>query len=108
MTEFCDRYIIQKSPNRSKLAVHLNAQTLGQADVSKGVTAVLEKGIRTLGLSHAKKADETETVPAKREANGSVRTVVTDVRDFKAQLQVSSGPVAVRDISEFEDLDSKL
>ncbi|KAJ5134922.1 Peptidase M16 core [Penicillium atrosanguineum] len=44
--------------------------------------------------------------------NGDVLTpepvVITDVSVFKARLPVSTGPVAVSDITEFEDFDAKL
>jgi insulysin len=45
-------------------------------------------------------------------ANGNGETqkavVITDVPTFKASLPVSTGPVPVTDLSEYEDFDAKL
>jgi insulysin len=39
------------------------------------------------------------------EGNGTARFIITDVRTFKAMLQVSAELQPVKHISEFEDLD---
>lgn len=72
---------------------------------------VLQKGremmsavLPGLGVSVAATTLSTGTAATKkREA-----VKITDVRDFKAGLQVSKGPRAVRELSDFEDLESKL
>jgi insulysin len=100
MTEFFERYIIPSSPARSKLAIHLNAQTSD---------AVVENGMKTLALNKDKKDDEDgEVVPVKQEGNGTTPYIITDVREFKSKLQVSAGPQPVKHISEFEELEPKL
>jgi insulysin len=108
MIEFYNYFILPASPTRSKLAVHLNAQTLPEE--SKGVTAVVEKGLKALGLNKDKKDEEDgEVVAVKEEGNGTTPYIITDVREFKSMMQVSAGPHPVKHISEFEELDkSKL
>jgi insulysin len=121
MIEFFKQYIDPSSPARAKLAVHLNALT--QVVNGNGVTSVLEKGMKALGLKQdddsntasvnglnkGRKDDEDgEIIPVKPEGNGTTPYVITDVREFKSMLQVSAGPQPVKHISEFEDTDSKL
>lgn len=109
MLEFYNTYILPSSPARSKLAVHLNAQTTVDTKEATGVSAVIEKGVRALGLNKAKKDEEDgEAVPVEVEGNGTTPFVITDVREFKSKLQISAGPQPVKHISEFEELDSKL
>jgi len=45
---------------------------------------------------------------ASKEGNDSQVVEITDVRDFKAGLPLSEGLKAVKDISEFEELEAKL
>lgn len=104
MIEFYNHYILPASPARSKLAVHLNAQTPAEADEDLDVGAA-EKGVKTLAL---KDNYNGEIVPVKEEINRTTPYVITDVREFRSKLQISAGPQAVKDISEFEELDSKL
>jgi len=126
MIEFFAHYIDPSSPARAKLAVHLNAQT--PATDASGVTAVLEKGMKTLGISKEAEDETSKAIPVealglnkdrkddedgevisvKPEGNGTTPYVITDVREFKSRLQVSAGPQPVKHISEFEELDSKL
>lgn len=40
--------------------------------------------------------------------NGTEPVVIEDVRDFKSRLAVTAGPMPVRELSEYEELDSKL
>jgi len=109
MIEFYNAYILPSSPARSKLAIHLNAQTTVDAKDSTGVTAVLEKGVKALGLNKAKKdVEDGESVSVEVEGNGTTPFVITDVREFKSKMQISAGPQPVKHISEFEELDSKL
>lgn len=95
IVKFFDHYLSPASPLRSKLAIHLHAQ--GIAPVAEGtavdkVAAKPESEIRPLEIPSRK--DDT--------------VVIEDVRDFKACLAVTTGARAVKDLSEFEDLDSKL
>jgi insulysin len=109
MIEFFNHFIVPSSPARSKLAVHLNAQTVVQSRDPNGVTAVVEKGTKALGLNKDKKDEEDgEVVPVKTDANGTTPSVITDVREFKSKMQISAGPQPVKHISEFEEVDSKL
>ena len=41
-------------------------------------------------------------------SNGTTAVVIDDIRDYKAGLTVSAGARPVRDLSEYEDLESKL
>jgi insulysin len=108
MIQFYKHFIHPTSPERSKLAVHLNAQGPNSTE-SAGVTAVLEKSMKVLGLNKDKKDEEDgEVIEAKPEGNGTTPFIITDVREFKSKLQVSAGPQPVKHISEFEELDSKL
>lgn len=108
MVEFYKRFILPSSPLRSKLAIHLNAQT-PSSDLTSGAASVVEKGIKALGLNKDHKDQEDgEAIDVKQEGNGTTPYVITDVREFKSKLQVSAGPQPVKHISEFEELDSKL
>jgi insulysin len=109
MVQFFNHFIHPTSPARSKLAVHLNAQTPSTNGDSSTVTAVVGKGMQVLGLNRGKHSTEDgEVVPVKTEGNGTTPYIITDVREFKSKLQVSAGPQPVKHISEFEELDSKL
>lgn len=93
MIAFYKEFIDPTSPSRSKLAIHLVAQA----------TAPVEK----------KKKDESATPSEDIKfpplpGNGTTPYVIKDVRAFKSMLQISAGPQPVKDISEFEELDSKL
>jgi len=108
MIQFYQHFIHPTSPERSKLAVHLNAQGPNSTEAT-AVTAVLEKSMKVLGLNKDKKDEEDgEVIEAKPEGNGTTPFIITDVREFKSKLQVSAGPQPVKHISEFEELDSKL
>jgi insulysin len=105
MIEFFKQYIDPASPARSKIAVHLNAQT----PAAPGISAAVEKGIKVLGLNKDRKDDEDgEAISVKSEGNGTTPYVITDVREFKSKMQISAGPQPVKHISEFEELDAKL
>lgn len=109
MIEFFNRYILPSSPVRSKLAVHLNAQTSIDVEESNSGTAVVEQDMRALGLNKDKKDEEDgEIVAVKTDGNGTTPFVITDVREFKSTMQISAGPQPIKHISEFEEVDSKL
>lgn len=86
MIEFYSTYIAPASPARAKLVVDLVAQSSNPKS---------EEGATTNG---------EEAVPS----NGTVPVVIKDVRDFKAGLVASAGARPVKDLSEFEEIDSKL
>ena len=88
MIHFYRTFIAPSSPERAKLAVHLVAQ---------GVSP------------DAKSSDEsaqTETAPVK--GNGKELVIIENVRDYKAGLVASVGARPTKQLSEFEDSDSKL
>jgi insulysin len=87
------------------LAIHLNAQATSSGLEQTAVTSALEKDLQALGLKDTNKG---EAAPVKEEINRTTPYVITDVRDFRCKLQISAGPQAVKHISEFEELDSKL
>jgi insulysin len=106
MIEFFNHYIHPSSPSRSKLAIHLNAQSLPP---TSSASAALENGIEALGLNSDKKDEgNVEVLHGETVGNGTTPYVITDVRKFKSMLQVSAGPQPVKHISEFEEFDSKL
>ncbi|XXH05044.1 hypothetical protein Hte_011468 [Hypoxylon texense] len=88
MIEFYSTYIQPTSPTRSKLVVQLIAQSIG---------------------SKAKEAEEssngdTTTVYS----NGTEPLLIRSVRSYKAGLPVTAGARPIRDLTEFEEIDSKL
>ncbi|KAH8805629.1 Metalloenzyme, LuxS/M16 peptidase-like protein [Xylogone sp. PMI_703] len=107
MIQFYNQYLLPSSKLRSKLAVHLNAQT---SATPSGPVLVIEKALDAMEHKERRASDleieasgDTQVSP-----NGTKPYVITDVRDFKMKMQVSAGPQPVRDVSEFEDLDPKL
>ena len=107
MIEFYQHFIHPSSPARSKLAIHMNAQSI--APDAPAVTDVIGKGLKVLGINKDKKDEEDGEVAAvEAQGNGTTPYIITDVREFKSMLQVSAGPQPVRHITEFEELDSKL
>lgn len=73
----------------------------GQAAMSQLVPAAPSSDAATNGETAA-----TDGGAGQEGAKEPVK--ITDVRDFKASMAVSKGPTAVRDISEFEELEPKL
>lgn len=86
MIEFYSTYIAPISPTRAKLVVDLVAQS-SNPDSQEAATTNGEEAVPT---------------------NGTVPVVIEDVRDFKASLVASPGACPVRNLSEFEEMDSKL
>ncbi|KAI1128510.1 peptidase M16 inactive domain-containing protein [Nemania abortiva] len=87
MIEFYKTFIDPTSPKRAKLVVQLIAQ--GTSSKSKETAA--------------KKEEVTPPI-----SNGTQPVLITSVRDFKVKMAATAGPQAVHDLSEFEELDSKL
>jgi insulysin len=100
MIQFFEHYISPASPMRSKLAIHLRAQGVSEvpspAEIPVGVVEeVVDKAMDQLGLKS-------------KQVNKRTPYVIENVRDFKSLMAVSAGPRPVKDLSEFEELDSKL
>ncbi|KFY13297.1 hypothetical protein V491_06446 [Pseudogymnoascus sp. VKM F-3775] len=100
MVEFYGHYILPSSPSRAKLAVHLHAQGTSK----KSSTAGIENDVKGLKLTSEDKTVQETPV----EGNGTKPWAIDDVRAFKSKLGVTPGPQPVRDLSEFEETDSKL
>ncbi|KAJ5566743.1 Peptidase M16 core [Penicillium hispanicum] len=65
--------------------------------------------LKQLGLEPNTESDKKAPAPnGSTPATTQVAVTITDVPTFKAGLSVSTGPVPVTDISEFEDFDAKL
>jgi insulysin len=112
MITFYNHFIHPISPARSKLAVHLIAQTPDSSKtIEKPITTAIEKGMKVLGLNKDRQDQEDGEILGeikKKEGNGTTPFIITDVRDFKSRMQVSAGPQPIKHISEFEELDAKL
>lgn len=89
---------------------------LSEMSLSEQQTApVLEQARQNIGL-HAKQLGiETVEKGSKPVTNGVGQpktdrkvTYITNVPEFKARMVMSAGPIAVTDITEFEDFDAKL
>jgi insulysin len=105
MIEFFKHYISPDSPHRAKLAVHLLAQ--GTSAIT-GVEATVVAGVKELEIS-----PKTEILANKVDSSAPSGTaanpyIIENVREFKSRLAVSAGPQPIKDLSEFEELDSKL
>ncbi len=87
MIDFYQTFIDPTSPTRAKLVVQLIAQ---------GVSSKPEE-------ANVKREEETRPIP-----NGTQPVLITSVRDYKARLAATAGARPVHDLSEFEELDSKL
>ncbi|KAI1148070.1 peptidase M16 inactive domain-containing protein [Nemania diffusa] len=94
MIDFYSTFIDPASPKRAKLVVQLIAQ-----GVSSGPKDTDAKKEET-------EAEKEETTPPI--SNGTQPVLITSVRDYKARMAATAGPCAVHDLSEFEELDSKL
>lgn len=75
---------------------HLSEDLKIAKDTAAGI---IEEGMKLLNLAPAATEEKTEK---------SKPYVITNVREYRARMSVSAGPLAVKDLSEFEDLDAKL
>lgn len=88
MIEFYSTYIRPTSPVRSKLVVQLIAQSIS---------------------SKAKEAEESSNGDATTiYSNGTEPLLIQSVRNYKARLSVTAGARPIRDLTDFEEIDSKL
>lgn len=102
----------------------LTAAGSGQAGVREAVKAhlvfdlkmaaerakhILEEGMKALHLKRPKTPEVSQKeVEVEKPPVVSKPYVIDDVREFRSMLAVSPGPRPVKDLSEFEGLDSKL
>ncbi|RLL97604.1 hypothetical protein CFD26_106184 [Aspergillus turcosus] len=102
--------------NTDQILAVLKEFLRSEMSLSEQQTApVLEQARQTIGL-HAKQLGiETADQDSKLVTNGVGKpkaerrvTYITNVPEFKARQVMSAGPVAVTDLSEFEDFDAKL
>lgn len=91
-----------KRSSLEQVEEYLKSKQLSEKDVASVVSEVKEIGL-------VQKAPVSETAA---ETNGTTAVEsaveIKDVRRYKASLSASSGPRAVKDVSEFEETDSKL
>lgn len=129
MIAFFNEYVDPSSPARAKLAVHMHAlgksksatanpacleevkpiaEKLGEkAEVVAGIVQdgvkQVEEELAKIGLVKNGEGSKEENA-----GNGVEAVEIKDVRYFKASLAVTPGPLPVKDLSEFEELESKL
>lgn len=131
MLSFFDEFVDPSSPARAKLAVHMHAlgKSKASADASTPVIelAPIEDVAEKMGESVAtiskvvkdgvkQVEDELKQIGLiENNKNGTITDVngvepieIKDVRQFKSSLAVTPGAVSVKDLSEFEELESKL
>jgi insulysin len=87
MIDFYTTFIDPTSPSRAKLVVQLIAQGVG----SKPQDGEVNKEELTRVIS-----------------NGTEPLLITSVRDYKARLAATAGARPIHDLSDFEEVDSKL
>jgi insulysin len=91
--------------------VHATEEYIGSslsAEKTKEILAQMKEAVPQLQMALKIKPAEATTNGAGMAAQTSTPVVIKDVHQWKAGLQVSKGPVAVVDIRQFEDLESKL
>jgi insulysin len=134
MQQFFATYISPTSQQRAKLAIHMHAQgvsndtaipldqpnavekQLEAAGVPEPVAEGVAKGIlhqQEIEISAEKQLkqdhDGDQVVDDINESGSTNKPyIIKNVREFKSLMAVSAGPQPVRDLSEFEELDSKL
>ena len=113
MIDFFEQYILPSSPARAKLSIHLHARGISgvsspaETTTLPKVTDIVEKGINMLNLgTNSTKAVNGDDAP--KSGTSTEPYLIENVREYKSRLAVTAGPQPVKDLSEFEDLDSKL
>lgn len=100
-----------------KLGAHLEQLTISADNPAPLADAVLNYLIKDANVPEATAktvvqgltgADDAERIEVKAAGRSDAPTIIEDVHAFKASLGVSRGPQAVKDLSEFEDLEAKL
>lgn len=131
MITFFNEYVDPTSAARAKLAVHMHALGKSKSAIEaeaavpieaikplaekmgekvEAVEQILVDGVKQVEeeLSKFSLIDNKKNDTLAVEVNGSQPVEIKDVRQFKASLAVTPGPIPVKDITEFEELDSKL
>lgn len=90
MIEFFERHINPASPERAKIAIHLNAQT----PATSGEMTVSEK---------LDGKEEDMAIRVRHQGNGTIPHIISDVTDFKSKMHFSCGLQPVKDFKEFEN-----
>ncbi|KAI1492445.1 peptidase M16 inactive domain-containing protein [Biscogniauxia mediterranea] len=91
LIEFYQTFIHPTSPTRAKLVVQLIAQSTSPKSKESEET---------------KESDET--VATEVPSNGTEPLLITSVRDYKATLAATAGARPINDLSQFDEIDSKL
>jgi insulysin len=98
-------------------AVELEDDALSAKPVAAESSSVVETAKTNFneGLNIVKEKIEEETKPLSLAPLGNGANnekpdvyIITNVREYRARMAVSAGPLPVKDLSEFEDLDAKL
>lgn len=99
---------VEDVPKKKRRSVDVLREYLESGEILEGekLNAVISK-IQKCGLPPAAETDATN---GSTKDTGAVETAqkITDVRQFKASLQASSGVLPVKQVSEFEETDAKL
>ncbi|KAK7517072.1 Metalloenzyme, LuxS/M16 peptidase-like protein [Phyllosticta citriasiana] len=80
-----------------------DVMTQGQAAIGQ-----LLPSVAAAAAAAASNTDKADSATGQEEEAKGGPIKIADVRNFKASLQVSKGPTAVRELSEFEELEPKL
>jgi insulysin len=119
MLDFFLHYIASKSLTRAKLSIHLHArgtseistpiEMIPNEDNAAGHNSTVEKGIDMLKIGSNTAGPPNGVVYEGRTREPAFEPyLIENIRDFRSRLVVSAGPQPVKDLSEFEELDSKL
>lgn len=92
MLQFFQQYIDPSSPTRGKLSIYLTAQA----------------GAHANGASPEHNEDQNCNGAEEGVKPSKEPSYVTSVADFKANIALTAGPNAVKELSEFEDSEAKL
>jgi insulysin len=95
MIEMFQRYVLPSSPERAKLAIHLHAKYASGVSSLAQTTVTLNTVTKVTGVTNIA-----------MESSRKDLYIIGDVRDYKSRLAVTAGPQAVKDLSEFEDIES--
>ncbi len=115
MIEFFQHYISPSSPARAKLCIHMYAKGVSGVfspaeTTTQEIIKVAKKGsaMFKVGTDLAKEINGVGSHEDTLNGVSPKPYVIDNVRDFKSRLAVSTGARPVKDLSEFEELDSKL
>ncbi len=88
----------------------LSGVTSPAETTTQQITDVVEKGIAMLKMEigSAKKSNCADSQEDTSNGVSAKPYVIDNVREFKSSLPISAGARPVKDLSEYEELDSKL